>query len=64
MTIDHQVLLCGRTIVLMDRGLALLHDLSGIYGEKEKELFKSAIQTLSEVIKQTEDISLLTDGEL
>jgi hypothetical protein len=32
-------------------------------GERERELFEAAIQLLSQVIKQTGDLTLLTDGE-
>lgn len=33
-------------------------------GEKDKTLFEDAMQTLSEVISQTQDLSLLTDGSV
>nr|VFJ70581.1 MAG: hypothetical protein BECKFM1743A_GA0114220_105543 [Candidatus Kentron sp. FM] len=32
-------------------------------GEKDRELFFSAIQTLKEVIERTDDVTLVTDGE-
>ena len=32
-------------------------------GEKETELFQIAIETLAQVIEQTDDLSLVTDGE-
>jgi hypothetical protein len=51
----------GWTIVLMDRASRFIWELS--CGERERSLFESAMQTLSQVIDQTEDLSLFTDGE-
>lgn len=51
----------GWTIVLMDRATRFLWELS--CGERDRELFKTAMQTLSQIIAQTKDLTLLTDGE-
>jgi hypothetical protein len=51
----------GWTIVLMDRASRFIWELS--CGKKDRSLFEKAISTLAELIGQTEDISLLTDGE-
>ena len=51
----------GWTVVLMDRASRFIWELS--CGEKTQSLFEKAIQTLGQVIAQTEDLSLLTDGE-
>lgn len=51
----------GWTIVLMDRASRFLWELS--CGEKEVSLFEQAMQTLSQVVEQTADLTLLTDGE-
>jgi hypothetical protein len=51
----------GWTIVLMDRASRFIWELS--CGERERSLFESAMQTLSQVIDQTGDLSLFTDGE-
>lgn len=51
----------GWTIALMDRASRFIWELS--CGEKETELFQSAIETLAKVIEQTDDLSLVTDGE-
>ena len=51
----------GWTIVLMDRASRFIWELC--CGEKDRSLFKSAMEILSQVIEQTEDLSLLTDGE-
>jgi len=51
----------GWTIVLMDRASRFIWELS--CGEKETELFENAMATLLQVIKQTDDLSLVTDGE-
>jgi len=51
----------GWTIVLMDRASRFIWDLE--CGKRDKELFMEAMQILKEVINQTEDLSLLTDGE-
>jgi len=51
----------GWTIVLMERSSRFLWELQ--CGEKDESLFKSAIQTLAQVIEKTQDLSLLTDGE-
>ena len=48
----------GWTIVLMDRGSRFIWDMG--CGEKETELFKCAIETLGQVIEQTDDLSLVT----
>ena len=51
----------GWTIVLMDRASRFIWELS--CGQRERSLFESAMQTLSQVIDQTGDLSLFTDGE-
>jgi len=51
----------GWTIALMDRASRFIWELS--CGERETALFEQAMQTLAQVIKQTDDVSLLTDGE-
>ena len=51
----------GWTIVLMDRASRFIWELR--CGERERELFKQAIDTLAQVIEQTDDLSLFTDGE-
>ncbi len=51
----------GWTIVLMERASRFIWALS--CGEKDAALFKTAMQQLAEVIAQTGDVSLLTDGE-
>lgn len=51
----------GWTLVLMDRASRFIWELE--CGEKERDLFEDAMQTLVQVIEQTDDLSLLTDGE-
>ena len=51
----------GWTIVLMDRASRFIWDLS--CGERERVLFEQAMQTLAQVVHQTNDLTLLTDGE-
>lgn len=51
----------GWTIVLMERASRFISELQ--CGEKEKKLFENAMETLYLVIEQTQDLSLLTDGE-
>lgn len=51
----------GWTIVLMDRATRFIWELS--CGKKDRNLFETAMETLCLVIEQTEDLSLLTDGE-
>jgi len=51
----------GVTIVLMDRASRFIWELS--CGEKETALFENAMATLLQVIEQTDDVSLVTDGE-
>ena len=51
----------GWTIVLMDRASRFIWDLE--CGKKDRSLFEKAMKVLTELIDQTEDISLLTDGE-
>ncbi len=51
----------GWTIVLMDRATRFIWELK--CGEKDRSFFETAMETLCLVIKQTEDLSLLTDGE-
>jgi transposase-like protein/IS1 family transposase len=51
----------GWTIVLMDRASRFIWDLS--CGKRDRALFEQAMQTLAQVVQQTDDIALLTDGE-
>ena len=51
----------GWTIVLMDRASRFIWEMS--CGKKDRRLFKKAIKTMAELVDQTEDITLLTDGE-
>ncbi len=51
----------GWTIVLMERGSRFLWELH--CGHKNKQLFKTALACLAEVIEQTDSLSLFTDGE-
>ena len=51
----------GWTIVLMDRATRFIWDMH--CGRKERQLFKKAISLLCQVIQQTGDLTLLTDGE-
>ena len=51
----------GWTIVLMDRASRFIWELS--CGKKDRSLFENAIETPAEVVVQTKDITLLTDGE-
>ena len=51
----------GWTIVLMERASRFIWELS--CGQKETALFRHAIELLAQVIEQTDDLSLVTDGE-
>ena len=51
----------GWTIVLMDRASRFIWDMQ--CGRKNRKMFKKAIGRLSEVLDQTDDLTLLTDGE-
>ena len=51
----------GWTIVLMDRASRFIWELS--CGERDHTLFMDAMKTLSQVIEQTQDLTLVTDGE-
>jgi hypothetical protein len=51
----------GWTIALMDRATRFLWEMH--CGRKDRKLFKSAMRLLGEVIQQTGDVTLLTDGE-
>ena len=51
----------GWTIALMDRATRFLWDMH--CGRKDRKLFKNAMRLLCEVIEQTGDVTLLTDGE-
>src|SRR5262245_54299292 len=51
----------GWTIVLMDRTTRFIWDMH--CGRKERKLFKKATNLLCQVIQQTGDLTLLTDGE-
>lgn len=51
----------GWTIVLMERSSRFLWELS--CGRKDQQLFETALKQLVQVIQQTDNLSLLTDGE-
>jgi transposase-like protein len=51
----------GWTIVLMERGSRFLWELH--CGRKDQQLFETALSLLAEVIEQTGDMTLLSDGE-
>lgn len=51
----------GWTIVLLERASRFIWALA--CGEKDRELFLSAIQVLGKVIERTGDVTLITDGE-
>ena len=51
----------GWTILLMDRASRFIWELD--CGTKDRKLFKKAIATLEQIVKSTNDLSLLTDGE-
>jgi transposase-like protein len=51
----------GWTIVLMDRATRFIWEMG--CGRKDRKLFKQAIRQLCRVMKQTDDLTLLTDGE-
>jgi hypothetical protein len=51
----------GWTVVLMDRATRFIWDMH--CGRKERKMFKKAMGLLCQVIQQTGDLTLLTDGE-
>ena len=51
----------GWAVVLMDRATRFLWDMH--CGRKERQMFKKAMGLLCQVIAQTGDLTLLTDGE-
>lgn len=51
----------GWTIILMERASRFIWAME--CGEHERTLFLSALEILSQVIEQTEELSLITDGE-
>lgn len=51
----------GGTLVLMERASRFMWELQ--CGEKDRALFEQTMQRLVEVIQQTGDLSLVTDGE-
>ena len=51
----------GWTVVLMDRATRFLWDMH--CGRKDRKMFKKAMALLCQVIQQTGDLTLLTDGE-
>ena len=51
----------GWTMVLMDRASRFIWQLD--CGQRERELFEQAMQSLTQVIEQTGDLTLFTDGE-
>jgi len=52
----------GWTVVLMERSSRFIWEMK--CGKKDAELFQYTLEKLLEVIKQTDDLSLLTDGEV
>lgn len=51
----------GWTIVLMDRASRFIWELR--CGQRERGLFQAALETLKQVIEQTGELTLVTDGE-
>jgi transposase-like protein len=51
----------GWTVVLLDRASRFIWEMQ--CGEHNTHLFKQAIATLAQIIEQTDDLSLFTDGE-
>jgi transposase-like protein len=51
----------GWTILLMDRASRFIWELK--CGRKDERLFKKVIRTLEKLINQTQDLTLLSDGE-
>src|SRR5499427_1432342 len=51
----------GWTVVLMDRATRFLWDMP--CGRKDRKMFRKAMGLLCQVIQQTGDLTLLTDGE-
>ena len=51
----------GWTILLLDRASRFIWALE--CGKKDRQLFKKAIKTLDQIARQTQDLSLFTDGE-
>src|SRR4029450_5789045 len=51
----------GWTVVLMDRATRFLWDMH--CGRKDRKMFQKAMGLLCQVIQQTGDLTLLTDGE-
>jgi len=51
----------GWTIVLMDRASRFIWELQ--CGQRERGLFQAAMETLKQVIEQTGELTLVTDGE-
>jgi hypothetical protein len=51
----------GWTIVLMDRASRFIWVMQ--CGRKDRKLFRNALRTLCKLIKKTQDLSLITDGE-
>ena len=51
----------GWTVVLLDRATRFLWEMH--CGRKDRKMFKKAMELLCQVIEQTGDLTLLTDGE-
>jgi len=51
----------GWTVVLMDRASRFIWEIK--CGERQADLFKQAMETLAQVVDQTDELSLFTDGE-
>jgi len=51
----------GWTMVLMDRATRFIWDMH--WGRKDRKLLKKALGLLCQVIQQTGDLTVLTDGE-
>ena len=51
----------GWTLLLMDRASRFIWTLE--CGKKDRKLFEKAIRTLEQIVQESEDLTLLTDGE-
>ncbi len=51
----------GWTVVLMDRASRFIWEMK--CGQREADLFQQAMETLAQVIEQSDEVTLFTDGE-
>ena len=51
----------GWTVVLMDRASRFIWEMK--CGQREANLFQQALETLAQLIEQSDDLTLFTDGE-